>query len=90
MTEEYANLRVLQNDKAGKGLAVQRGMLEAKGEYRIFCDADLSMPIEEVRRFIPPNLSPTACCRSTPGPQQTQAGPVALLRMDVSSGVCNS
>ena len=31
-------------------------MLEAKGEYRIFCDADLSMPIEEVRRFIPLNL----------------------------------
>jgi len=57
MTEEYANLRVLQNEKAGKGLAVQRGMLEAEGEYRIFCDADLSMPIEEVRRFIPPNLN---------------------------------
>jgi len=57
LTDEYANLRVLQNKKAGKGLAVQRGMLAAKGEYRIFCDADLSMPIEEVRRFIPPNLN---------------------------------
>lgn len=57
LTKEYANLRVLQNKKAGKGLAVQRGMLEAKGQYRVFCDADLSMPIEEVRRFIPPNLN---------------------------------
>ena len=57
LAKKYANLRVLQNKKAGKGLAVQRGMLEAEGEYRIFCDADLSMPIEEVRRFIPPNLN---------------------------------
>ena len=57
LTEEYAYLRVFQNKKAGKGLAVQRGMLAAEGEYRIFCDADLSMPIEEVRRFIPPILN---------------------------------
>ena len=54
--EKYPNLRVLHNEKAGKGHAVQRGMLEAEGKYRIFCDADLSMPIEEVRRFIPPHL----------------------------------
>lgn len=56
LSQKYPNLRVLRNDIAGKGLAVQRGMLAAKGEYRIFCDADLSMPIEEIRRFIPPNL----------------------------------
>ena len=53
---KYPNLRVLHNERAGKGRAVQRGMLEAEGEYRIFCDADLSMPIEEIRRFIPPKL----------------------------------
>ena len=56
LSEKYIMLRVLHNEEAGKGLAVQRGMLEADGEYRIFCDADLSMPIEEIRRFIPPNL----------------------------------
>jgi glycosyltransferase involved in cell wall biosynthesis len=55
-TEKYPNLRVLHNNQAGKGRAVQRGMLEAQGQYRIFCDADLSMPIEEIRRFIPPRL----------------------------------
>jgi len=49
---KYPNLRVLQNAQAGKGKAVQRGMLEARGAYRIFCDADLSMPIEEVASFI--------------------------------------
>lgn len=57
IAEEFARqndcLRVLQNSLRGKGLAVQRGMLEARGEYRFMCDADLSMPIEEVNRFLP-------------------------------------
>lgn len=38
----------------GKGLAVRRGMLEAAGEFRFICDADLSMPIEEVAKFLLP------------------------------------
>ena len=38
----------------GKGRAVRRGMLEARGEYRFIADADLSMPIENVIRFLPP------------------------------------
>lgn len=50
------NLRVFSEEKRGKGLAVKRGMLEACGEYRFLCDADLSMPIEQVNRFIPPAL----------------------------------
>lgn len=55
--ERHPQLRVLQNDQRGKGLAVRRGMLEARGAYRFICDADLSMPIEEVVKFIPPTLS---------------------------------
>jgi hypothetical protein len=31
-------------------------MLEAQGEYRFICDADLSMPIKQVNRFLPPTL----------------------------------
>jgi hypothetical protein len=31
-------------------------MLEARGEYRFMCDADLSMPIDELVRFLPPQL----------------------------------
>ena len=42
---QHANLRVLQSNK-GKGAAVQHGMLNASGEYRFMCDADLSMPVE--------------------------------------------
>lgn len=37
----------------GKGAAVQRGMLEAKGTVRIFTDADFSTPIYEVEKIIP-------------------------------------
>ncbi len=53
--EQHANLRVLQSKK-GKGAAVQYGMLNAKGEYRFMCDADLSMPVGEIVKFIPPKL----------------------------------
>lgn len=49
-------VRVFQESARGKGLAVRRGMLEARGEYRFICDADLSMPIEQVNRFLPPLL----------------------------------
>jgi dolichyl-phosphate beta-glucosyltransferase len=52
---QHENLHVLQSEK-GKGAAVQRGMLAAKGEYRFMCDADLSMPVEEIIKFIPPTL----------------------------------
>ena len=55
--EGYKNLRVFQEAGRGKGLAVRRGMLEARGEYRFMCDADLSMPIEEVNKFLPPAQS---------------------------------
>lgn len=51
----HPNCRVLQSEK-GKGAAVRRGMLEARGEYRFMCDADLSMPVEETLKFIPPGL----------------------------------
>ena len=52
----HANLHVIHEEGRGKGLAVRRGMLEARGRYRFMCDADLSMPIEEVNKFLPPNL----------------------------------
>ena len=55
--QKHKNLRVLREAGTGKGLAVRRGMLEAHGEYRFMCDADLSMPIEEVNKFLPPARS---------------------------------
>ncbi len=50
-------LQVLQCPQRGKGFAVRQGMLAARGEYRIMCDADLSMPVSEINRFLPPLLS---------------------------------
>jgi dolichyl-phosphate beta-glucosyltransferase len=52
--DEEPKVRCIQETRAGKGLAVRSGMLAAQGEFRFICDADLSMPIEEVNRFLPP------------------------------------
>ena len=50
----YPNIRVLHLPHRGKGWAVKNGMLAAKGEYRVISDADLSVPIEQVDRLLPP------------------------------------
>ncbi|MGA9534103.1 MAG: dolichyl-phosphate beta-glucosyltransferase [Anaerolineales bacterium] len=50
------DVRWFRVDLPGKGLAVRTGMLASQGEYRFICDADLSMPIEQVDRFLPPQL----------------------------------
>ena len=50
---QHPNLHVIQSER-GKGAAVKCGMLAAKGEYRFMCDADLSMPVAEIAKFIPP------------------------------------
>ena len=56
-TDRHSQLRVYHTDRRGKGLAIREGMLAAEGEYRFMCDADLSMPIQEVNRFLPPALN---------------------------------
>ncbi len=55
-TKRHESFRVLRTGR-GKGAAVKRGMLEARGEYRFMCDADLSMPVDEILKFIPPALT---------------------------------
>ncbi len=52
----YPFVSMIREERAGKGLAVKLGMLAARGEYLFICDADLSMPIEEVAKFLPPAL----------------------------------
>jgi dolichyl-phosphate beta-glucosyltransferase len=44
----------LLHSAQGKGAAVKTGMLVGEGDYLFICDADLSMPIEEVQKFLPP------------------------------------
>ncbi|WKZ46718.1 MAG: glycosyltransferase family 2 protein [Anaerolineales bacterium] len=54
--KKHDHVRVIQSAR-GKGAAVKRGMLEARGEYRLMCDADLSMPVKEIAKFVPPALN---------------------------------
>jgi len=53
MQGEICCLTVLHENRRGKGWAIRQGMLKARGEYRFICDADLSMPIEEITNFMP-------------------------------------
>ena len=46
-------VRVLPLEHRGKGWAVKNGMLAAAGEFRLLCDADLSVPIAQVERLLP-------------------------------------
>ena len=51
---EIKGLRIIDNKKNhGKGYVVRQGMLEAKGQYRLFTDADNSTSIEQVKKLLP-------------------------------------
>ena len=52
----HTQLKVIHTDERGKGLAVKQGMLAARGAFRFFADADFSMPVGEINRFLPPAL----------------------------------
>lgn len=46
-------IRVLRNaPNRGKGFSVRRGVLDARGKYVLFADADLSAPIEQAGMLI--------------------------------------
>lgn len=53
----HANVSLVRNEHRGKGHAVKTGMLAGQGKYLFLCDADLSMPIEELAKFLPPLLN---------------------------------
>jgi dolichyl-phosphate beta-glucosyltransferase len=55
--EESQFVKVLFEPAQGKGAAVRTGMRNASGDYLFMADADLSMPIDEVSKFLPPILS---------------------------------
>ena len=49
------HIRVISLPKnQGKGAAVRKGMLEATGSIRLFCDADGATPINELEKVIGP------------------------------------
>ncbi len=49
----HPEFRLLRNPgNRGKGYSVRHGMLEARGDWRLFTDADLSAPIEELDKLL--------------------------------------
>jgi dolichyl-phosphate beta-glucosyltransferase len=51
---QFPAVRVLRLEhNSGKGAAVRAGMLAARGEYRLFADADGATPIAELKRLEP-------------------------------------
>ena len=51
---QVPNLRVIDNDtNHGKGYVVRQGLLDAKGKYRLFLDADGSTSITHLDSFLP-------------------------------------
>ncbi len=49
----FKNIKLLKNDKnKGKGYSVRRGMLVASGEHRLFMDADHSVKIDNLDKFL--------------------------------------
>jgi dolichyl-phosphate beta-glucosyltransferase len=55
-SRRFEKFSVIHENLIGKGNAVRVGMLAANGEYRFMCDADLSMPIEEIVNFLSPQV----------------------------------
>ena len=50
---EQANFHVIDNRvHRGKGYAVRSGMRQARGAIQFYMDADLSVPLEEIDRFL--------------------------------------
>ena len=95
-----AGVRVLQNPgNRGKGYSVRHGMLEAKGDWALFSDADLSAPIEELetlwsaagREGAPCAIGSRALDRSLIGVHQSafreQMGRVFNLLMRIETGL---
>ena len=50
-----SGIKLLSLEHRGKGFVVKQGMLYARGKYRFVADADLSMSIDQLDRFLPPN-----------------------------------
>jgi dolichyl-phosphate beta-glucosyltransferase len=68
--KNHLNFSVQRTADRGKGLAVQQGMLSAAGDYRMMLDADLSMPVDQISRFLPPiqkNVDIAIASREAPG-----------------------
>jgi glycosyltransferase involved in cell wall biosynthesis len=69
--ERLSSIRLISLPHRGKGAAVRFGMLATDAEWRFLCDADLSMPPEQLGLFLPRGEPPAEAVvigsRETPG-----------------------
>ena len=45
-------IKIINISHKGKGAAVKKGIIESKAKWNFLCDADLSMPIDELDKFL--------------------------------------
>lgn len=61
IVEEFAQqhdfIRLIRNPHGGKGAAIKTGVSQGRGQYLVLSDTDLSVPIEEIVKFLPPALN---------------------------------
>ncbi len=50
-------VRLIRNPHGGKGAAIKTGVSQGRGQYLVLSDTDLSVPIEEMVKFLPPALN---------------------------------
>jgi dolichyl-phosphate beta-glucosyltransferase len=55
-TREHTFVGLIRNAHGGKGAAVKAGVTHAQGQYLVISDTDLSVPIDELVKFLPPIL----------------------------------
>lgn len=60
-------IRVIAAAHGGKGAAVRRGMLAARGRWSFFADADLSMDLNQLPRFLAADGDVIIASREAPG-----------------------
>ena len=71
--EQSPRVRLLSLPHRGKGHAVKRGMLEARGKVRLFMDVDLAVPLETIAAFVEEteNSPVVIGSRSMPGSERS-------------------
>jgi dolichyl-phosphate beta-glucosyltransferase len=58
LSASHPKLTYMKNPgNRGKGYSVRSGLLASKGDIALFSDADLSTPIEEIEKLVPPLLN---------------------------------
>mgnify|MGYP002019700978 CR=1 FL=1 len=56
LTKELPQAKLIASEHGGKGRALKTGISHSSGEYIFLFDADMSMPVNQLLRFLPPYL----------------------------------